>query len=441
MPVTPPSEYPMTNPRATASQILCQVIDDHQSLTRALAAIPNNHPQTGLIKELCFGVCRWFFRLDAILQQLMAKPLRAKDHDIRWLLLIGLYQILYLRVPDHAAVLETVEAARALRKLWATKLINAVLRNFLRNQQGLLIKVDQSLAQRTAHPAWLVTAIQQAWPNEAEAILTANNQYPPLMLRVNCQKISRENYLQQLVDAGVTATALTDTTAGIVLTQAQDITRLPGFNDGYFSVQDVSAQWAATLLELAPDQRVLDACAAPGGKTSHILETVSDLQQLVVIDKEATRLEKVRENVNRLGLAQAPIQYAAVDAAQTSSWWDGQLFDRILLDAPCSGTGVIRRHPDIKILRQPEDIAEQAAEQQKLLEALWPLLKPNGILLYATCSILPAENQQQISQFLQQHNDAKEYAIVDASAIPGWQILPSEQGGDGFYYARLVKKL
>lgn len=431
----------MHNPRATASQILCQVIDDHQSLTRALAAIPNNHPQTGLIKELCFGVCRWFFRLDAILQQLMEKPLRAKDHDIRWLLLIGLYQILYLRVPDHAAVLETVEAARALRKLWATKLINAVLRNFLRNQQGLLAKVDQSLAQHTAHPAWLVAAIQQAWPNKAEAILAANNQYPPLMLRVNCQKVSRENYLQQLSDTGITATALVDTTAGIVLTQAQDITRLPGFNDGYFSVQDVSAQWTATLLELAPGQRVLDACAAPGGKTSHILETVSDLQQLVVIDKEATRLEKVRENLNRLGLAQAAVQYAAVDAAQTSTWWDGQLFDRILLDAPCSGTGVIRRHPDIKILRQPEDIAEQATEQQKLLEALWPLLKPNGILLYATCSILPAENQQQISQFLQQHDDAKEYAIVDASTTPGWQILPSEQGGDGFYYARLVKKL
>lgn len=441
MPVTPLSEYPMTNPRATASQILCQVIDDHQSLTRALAAIPNNHPQTGLIKELCFGVCRWFFRLDAILQQLMEKPLRAKDHDIRWLLLIGLYQILYLRVPDHAAVLETVEAARALRKLWATKLTNAVLRNFLRNQQGLVAKVDHSLAQHTAHPAWLVAAIQQAWPNEAEAILTANNQYPPLMLRVNCQKISRENYLQQLANADVTATALADTTAGIVLTQAQDITRLPGFNDGYFSVQDVSAQWAAKLLELAPGQRVLDACAAPGGKTSHILETVKDLQQLVVIDKEATRLEKVRANLNRLGLAQAAVQYAAVDAAQTTSWWDGQLFDRVLLDAPCSGTGVIRRHPDIKILRQPEDIAEQTAEQQKLLEALWPLLKPNGILLYATCSILPAENQQQIGQFLQQHSDAKEYAIVETSTTPGWQILPSEQGGDGFYYARLVKKL
>lgn len=432
----------MNNPRYIATKILLQVITERRSLTTALLTAKLDNTQANLVKELCFGVCRWYFRLQALTARLLAKPLRDKDQDIQIALLIGLYQILYLRIPDHAAVVETVDVARALKKPWATKLMNGVLRSFLRQREALLALVDYTLPERYSHPKWLVDAIQAAWPSEAEAILQANNQHPPLCLRINRLKISRDDYLKTLARQDITAQPILDVPYGILLEKAREITELPGFNQGHFFVQDSSAQFAANLLQLAPKQRVLDACAAPGGKTTHILETEPQLSTLVAVDHDPQRLEKVRQNVQRLGLTTA-ITWITADASLPATWWDGQPFDRILLDAPCSGTGVIRRHPDIKLLRTPEDITSLAQQQQALLEALWPLLKPDGLLVYATCSIFPAENQQVVQAFLQRHPEAVEKEIVADWGIathPGRQILPGADNGDGFYYAVLGKK-
>lgn len=430
-----------TNPRATAVNILFQVIENQRSLTFSSDLDLKNTP-TSLIKELCFGVCRWYFRLTLLADALLGKPLKAKDQDIYLLILLGLYQLLYLRIPEHAAVLETVEAARNLRKPWATALINGVLRTFLRQREALLLRADNTLVGRYAHPQWMCDCIATAWPNHWEAILSANNQYPPLSLRINRLKTTREDYLKKLADADIPANEVPNTPWAIILQRPQEVTQLPGFHQGQFSVQDSAAQFAASLLMLEPKQRVLDACAAPGGKTTHILETEPELSELIAIDKEESRAKMIKDNVARL--CPTPVLKCVVaDATQTAHWWDGNCFDRILIDAPCSGTGVIRRHPDIKLLRHIEDIATLAQQQQALLEALWPTLKPGGILLYATCSIFPEENTQVIQAFLAMHTDAQEYEIEGTwgnAMHPGRQIITGQENYDGFYYARLVKK-
>jgi 16S rRNA (cytosine967-C5)-methyltransferase len=432
------------NPRVVATHALLQVIQDGRSLTAALAEKEMQHPQASFIKALCFGVCRWHFRLSLLADGLLEKPLRAKDQDIYLLVLQGIYQILYLRVPTHAAVRETVEAAKMLKKSWATGFVNGVLRAFLREQATYVAKADDTLVGRYAHPPWLTEAILAAWPAQATAILEANNQHPPLSLRVNTQKTTTEAYLHTLATAGIPAKCVADMPWAVILEDAQAVPSLPGFEAGLFSVQDLAAQHAAPLLQLAPGLRVLDACAAPGGKTTHILETEPRLAALVILDKDPTRMIRIKENIQRLQLAPAPLhlEYQAADAADTDSWWDGQPFDRILLDAPCSSTGVIRRHPDIKLLRQPEDITALAQQQKTLLHALWPLLKVGGILLYATCSIFPEENAEGIAAFLSTQSDAAEDPISGPwgiAAHPGRQILTGEQNQDGFYYARLVK--
>jgi 16S rRNA (cytosine967-C5)-methyltransferase len=432
-----------TNPRAIATKVLLQVIDEGRSLTSALANADLQHTQANLVKELCFGVCRWYDRLTMLANALLGKPPRAKDLDVYLLILVGLYQILYLRVPEHAAVTETVEATRVLKKPWAAKLINGVLRTFLRQKETLIAKADSSLVGRYAHPKWMIDIVLAAWPVEGEAVLSANNQHPPLCLRVNKLQTTQEAYLKRLRDAGIGAAAMTDAPWALVLDKPQDVSQLPGFAQGQFSVQDSAAQFAASLLLLAPGQRVLDACAAPGGKTTHILETEPNLGALVAIDKEAERVARIKDNVQRLKLA-SPVQYHVADARETNKWWDGEYFDRILLDAPCSGTGVIRRHPDIKLLREPEDIAQLGLQQQALLEALWALLKPGGILLYATCSIFPDENEVVIQQFLATHTDAEDQPISATWGVVrqyGRQILTGQENRDGFYYARLVKLL
>ncbi len=373
------------NPRSIAALILSQVIYDKRSLSFALASVLEKYPshrQTNLIKELCYGVLRWYFRLDALLKQLLPKPLKAKDHDIQMLLLIGLYQILYLRISDHAAVSETVEAARELKKVWATKLINGVLRNFLRQRETLINKIESISTAHYAHPQWFINATQESWPNDWQNILLANNEHPPLCLRVNALKINRTDYLKKLADANIEATPSHYTSQGIILKTPMPVENIPGFLQGEVSVQDNAAQLAADLLELAPEQRILDACAAPGGKTAHILEIQPALKELIAIDQDPQRLQKIKENLDRLNLSATLI---ADDASQPNRWWDNHLFDRILLDAPCSATGVIRRHPDIKILRQMSDISALAQQQLDLLTALWPLLKPKGILLYLFC--------------------------------------------------------
>lgn len=450
------------NSRAVAARVLEQVIVQGRSLSSALPAGMQKKLDTrdkALVQEICYGVLRWYFRLNVLLPQLLNKPIKPKEQDIRCLLLAGLYQLIYMQVPAHSAVSETVEAVAGLKKKWAKGLVNAVLREFQRNSEELLTQVDRQEEAVFAHPAWLIQRIKEAWPDHWVQVLHANNQRPPLSLRINARQLQRDAFLQQLARQEITALPLAFTTHGVVLEKPVDVKLLPGFDAGWFSVQDSAAQLAAQLLDARPAERILDACAAPGGKTCHILESQPALGEMVAVDIDEQRLSRIRENLNRLGLDATLI---VGDASQPQAWWDGELFDRILLDAPCSATGVIRRHPDIKLLRHPPDITALVETQKKILIALWPLLKPGGRLLYVTCSILPVENEGQIAAFLENHQDAGRVVLQAQSeqlktglrqseqfqTDPGqWghdvgvgrQILPDENKMDGFYYACLEK--
>lgn len=390
-----------------------------------------------LLQQLCYGVLRFYPRLLACSTQLLSKPLKDKDRDVLMLILLGAYQLQYTRIPDHAAVSATVNALQGLKKPWAKGLLNGVLRQWQRREDELLAALNPAAA--AAHPDWLFGKIQKRWPEQAEAIFTANNEQAPLCLRVNAQQTSREHYLQQLSDAGINAEATAFSSHGIRLQQACPVEELPGFADGLVSVQDEAAQLSAELLELAPGQRVLDSCCAPGGKTCHILESQAELADVVAMDIDPERLEKVQQNLDRLGL-QATLQSG--DASQPGQWWDGQLFDRILLDAPCSATGVIRRNPDIKIHRQADDIKALSKLQLAILRAQWAILKPGGILVYATCSVLPEENEKVVEAFCEEKAEA-EHCLIDADwgieRPYGRQLFPNIDGHDGFYYAKLRK--
>lgn len=436
------------NSRVVAAKILLRVIYQGESLTDALqhASVHVLSPRDqAWVRNVCFGSIRWHGRLGAVLRELLAKPLKKADKDVECLLRIGLYQLIYQRTPDHAAVNETVTAAKKLKKAWAGRLINAVLRGFLREQAAILQAIDEIETARYSFPPWLSERLKQAWPTQWQAIMQASNTQAPMVLRVNQRQFSRADYLAELQKAGLAATTAEYTEAGIVLEQAVPVFELPGFAAGAVSVQDGAAQLAAQLLPCEPGQRVLDACSAPGGKTCHLLERYNDLE-LIALDSSERRLEQVAENLQRLQLS---AEIVVGDAADPDSWWDGQPFDRILLDAPCSATGVIRRHPDIKILRKGRDIAELQKEQQAILHAGWHMLKPGGLLLYATCSILPEENEQQIKRFLQQTATAEQQTLAVftsednqssvSSALVGQQILPGAAGMDGFYYALLRK--
>ena len=393
----------------------------------------------GFTQDLAFGTARWQPRLSALAAKLLQKPFKAADADVEALLLVGLYQLLYTRVPAHAAIGETVGCADKLKKPWAKGLLNAVLRNAQRESEALLAELEHDPVVRTAHPRWLQKSLKAFWPEQWEAICAANNAHPPMILRVNRRHHRRDAYLQLLVDAGVEATPCVFSQDGIVLAEACDVRNLPGFAEGWISVQDEAAQLAADLLDLAPGQRVLDACCAPGGKTCHILEVEPTLAGVVAVDLEAKRLVRVRENLERLGLS---AELIAADGRDTATWWDGKPFQRILLDAPCSATGVIRRHPDIKLTRQPDDIAALAALQGELLDAMWPTLDVGGILLYATCSTLPTENTEVIEAFLARTPGARELDIAGDFGLKqphGRQLLAQEGGHDGFYYAKLIK--
>jgi 16S rRNA (cytosine967-C5)-methyltransferase len=367
---------------------------------------------------------------------LITKPI--KDLEIKALALVGIYQLCYMRVKPYAAVSETVLATR--KKPWAKGLINALLRNFQREQEHLEQKANAANWVATSHPHWLVQKIEQDWPEHAQNILFENNQQPPMSLRVNLSRLSTEQYLQQLSTQAIKAVAVDGCPSAIILEKPVAVELLPGFMDGLVSVQDVAAQLAANLLDVQPGQRVLDVCAAPGGKAAHILEHQPQLKELVAVDIDSTRLLRVNDTLQRLKLTATLI---AGDAQAPQDWWDGQLFERILLDAPCSALGVIRRHPDIKLLRRADDIEVLQALQQNILHAIWPLLGPGGLLVYATCSILKQENEQQIAAFLATHADAKEVIIEDAdwgiATIHGRQIITGTSAMDGFYYARLVK--
>jgi 16S rRNA (cytosine967-C5)-methyltransferase len=428
------------NTRLLAVRTLTQVVQQQGSLANLLpAAIKQlSHAQDqSLLQALCFGVCRYYHCLQYIAQQYLTKPLKPKDTDVWVSILLGVYQLLYLRIPDRAAVYETVKLAKLIKKPWANKLINAVLRNLQR--QPITVPEENNIAYYS-HPAWLIHLLQRHYPEHWQQILLANNQHPPLTLRVNPQYLSRDDYLQLLSKHHINADACEHSAHGIILQQAHPVDSLPGFAQGGFSVQDQAAQLAAGLLNLQPHQRVLDACCAPGGKTTHILETQPALASLYAIDQDPQRLHKVTENLQRLHLQHTvDLQVLAADVGQLDQWWDGEKFERILLDTPCSATGVIRRHPDIKLLRQAQDIPQLAKHQLQLLNTLWQCLAPNGLLLYATCSLLPEENQQVIQQFLTQHTQAEVVPLQVNWGINteyGWQILPSAQS-DGFFYCLL----
>ena len=428
-----------TNPRAVAARIIAQVMVDGRSLSRALEAIPPAAmDDRALIQEMCYGTLREYHRLTLMVAKLLKKPLKEKDGDVQALLLLGLYQLMSMRVPDHAAVSETVAATAVLKKTWARAMVNGVLRNFQRQADSLLALAQDSDEGHWSHPQWLIDALRQAWPTQWQALLEANNQRPPMTLRVNTSMSSAEDYLTELCKVGIDAQCSPVTPSAILLTQAQDVTLLPGFAEGRVSVQDEAAQQAAYLMLLETGQRVLDVCAAPGGKTGHMLE-LADVE-MVAVDVEADRLQRVKENLQRLGKS---AQCIAGDASQPDAWWDGKPFDRILLDAPCSATGVIRRHPDIKLLRQPTDINNLVVLQAQILDAIWPLLEPGGMLLYATCSVLPQENAEQVSAFLARQPEAQ-HKVLDVAwgqAVKfGRQVLTGTAGMDGFYYACLEKK-
>ncbi len=429
------------NPRLAAAKALAAVLNGKASLNSSLPTQLDKveDRDRGFTQDLAFGTARWQPRLSALAAKLLQKPFKAADTDVEALLLVGLYQLLYTRVPAHAAIGETVGCADKLKKPWAKALLNAVLRRAQRESEALLVELEHDPVVRTAHPRWLQKSLKAFWPEQWEAICAANNAHPPMILRVNRRHHSRDAYLQLLTGVGINATPCVYSVDGIVLEEATDVRSLPGFAEGWISVQDEAAQLAADLLDLAPGQRVLDACCAPGGKTCHILEVEKDLAGVVAVDLETKRLVRVRENLARLGLS---AELIAADGRDTATWWDGKPFQRILLDAPCSATGVIRRHPDIKLTRQPDDIAALAVLQGELLDAMWPTLEVGGILLYATCSTLPTENTEVIEAFLARTSGARELDLATTAGIKqphGRQLLAQEGGHDGFYYAKLIK--
>lgn len=410
------------NTQANAAKVVDKVIFQKKSLDNTLI-------DQALLQELSYGTIRWYYRLVAITKLLFHNTIKETDPLVYALILVGIYQLLYLRTPHYAVLNETVQATRMLQKPWATALVNAILRNFIRKQAKILDQIKNNDIAQYAHPAWLIKLLQKSWPQSWQEILSMNNEHPPMHLRVNLQQISRDDYLKNLETLAIKAKIVPDLIAAITLEKPCNALSLPAFQNGFVSIQDLAAQYAASLLDLKPGLRVLDACAAPGGKTAHILETEPELQQLVAVDAVNTRLDMVKANLKRLQLSAECI---CGDATKPQHWWDGKKFDRILLDAPCSGTGVIRRHPDIKILRQPQDIANNATYQLDLLKALWPLLVNNGLLVYATCSVLPEENFLVVKNFLLQYNNAK--------IIHDWQLFPTHNGNDGFYYAVIKKQ-
>jgi 16S rRNA (cytosine967-C5)-methyltransferase len=432
------------SPRQVARDVLDAVLVRGRSLSSAtdrIRVVLSEPRERAFAMELAYGVLRWRFRLDAVLAQLMKKPVRSKDYELQLVLMIALYELTELSAPDYAVIDEAVRQTKQTGRQWAAGLVNAVLRAFSRHPERYLTAIEADTAAWHSHPPWLLANLQHDWPHDCRQILEANNQRPPMWLRVNSSRCSVEDYLQQLTDSGIGAVPHEYAPHALRLDRAVDVGELPGFAEGWVSVQDAAAQFAAPLLDLSAEQRVLDLCAAPGGKTCHILELQPALAEVVAVELEAQRMQRVEANLQRLGL-QARLLVA--DAADADGWWDGHGFDRILVDAPCSATGVIRRHPDIKSLRQAGDLAQLIEVQARILRQAWRLLKPGGVMLYVTCSVLRQENELQIAALLSEYGDAEEVPI-DANwghaCRHGRQLLPGETGADGFYYARLKKRV
>ncbi len=419
--------------RAGAAQVLAAIADG-RSLD---AALERTRPRVedadrALLQELAYGGVRFRLRFEPLLRARLRRPFKPRDRDLEALLLVALYELAMMRTPSHAAVNGAVEAAGALGKGWARGLINGLLRGVLRDPDALVAPADP----RAAHgwPGWLAEELARDWPQEWPDIAASGTARPPMTVRVNLARVTRDAYIERLRDAGIEART-GQAPAALTLESPVAVERLPGFGDGLVSVQDEAAQWASLLLAVPEGARVLDACAAPGGKTGHLAEILPAPRHIVAVESDPDRAERLRGGLARLS---ADAEVVAADATDTAAWWDGRSFDRILLDAPCSGTGVIRRHPDIKLLRREKDIDALVQTQARLLDALWPLLAPGGMLLYATCSILRRENARQVEAFLERHDDAAAIPVNPPAGRrdgAGWQLLPGESGMDGFFYA------
>jgi 16S rRNA (cytosine967-C5)-methyltransferase len=427
------------NPRALAAQALSRIAHDGVSLRVCFATFStklSDARDRALLSALLHAGARWWLRFDAALQGLLERPLHEREPQVQALLLLGLVQLEILGLPEYAAVAATVEATRALGKPKFANLVNAILRRWLRERDARNAALDADAATRSAHPRWLIQAIATDWPDQADTILAANNAQAPLWLRVNRRRATRADLAARFAAEGIATEVPVALPQALIIAQSLDVTRLPGYAEGLFSVQDGAAQFAAELLDARTGMRVLDACAAPGGKAAHILENAD--VDLVALDRDPQRLPRMQENLARLGL-RADVR--AGDAGEPAAWWDGRHFQRILLDAPCSATGIIRRQPDVKLHRRATDIGVLAAQQARLLDALWPMLAPGGRLVYATCSLLAAENSAAMAGFLKRHAEAKMQPVAlgwHASGA-GAQNLPGEGGMDGFFYAIVDK--
>ena len=424
------------NLRSMAAQAVEQVVEKGQSLSNVLPAMQQkvSDKDKALLQELCFGVLRTLSQLEWIIKQLMERPMTGKQRTVHYLVMVGLYQLLYTRIPPHAALAETVEGAVVIKRPQLKGLINGVLRQFQRRQEELLTEFAHS-ELRFLHPSWLVKRIKSAYPQQWEAILEANNQRPPMWLRVNRNHHNRDTWLSLLNEAGLTGFPHPEYPDAMRLETPVSVLALPGFEQGWVTVQDASAQGCMSYLQPQNGEQILDLCCAPGGKTTHILEVAPEAN-VTAVDVDEKRLSRVYDNLKRLGM-KATIKQG--DGRYPQQWCGKKKFDRILLDAPCSATGVIRRHPDIKWLRRDRDIKELAQLQSEILDAIWPHLRPGGTLVYATCSVLPEENSQQIAAFLKRTPDATLHD-TGTPEHPGLQNLPGAEEGDGFFYAKLIKK-
>ena len=437
----------MSIARQAALKALKQVFSG-QSLSavqRGTIDIIEDRRDRGLANEIINGVLRWRWQLEFFVSCLLAKPLKQKDSDVQLLLLMALYELKECRAPDYAIINDAVELIRApggkgAGKKWAAGMVNAVLRRFTREKEELIASIKDTQV-RYSHPRWILEKIKTDWPENWTQILDANNQRPAFWLRVNQMQYSTEQYQKLLADKDIEShfSALTD--HALKLSRGLDVRLLPGFADGAVSIQDVGAQLTAELLNVAENAQVLDLCAAPGGKTCHLLEHYNDIDKVFAVELEEQRMRRVSENLQRLKL-ESRAELIVADAREYKQWWSGDQFDRILIDAPCSASGVIRRHPDIKTLRRESDITPLAKLQAEILASAWQMLAPGGELLYVTCSVFKDENQNQIHGFLSRNNDAAEIKI-EASwgkrCEHGHQLLPGEQDADGFYYCRLKK--
>lgn len=431
--------------RRLAFQWIVSVVNDGRSVNDILSRTATSDgvgaKDISFAKQILFGSLRYFHQIKAILDQLIEKPLKQKDQDVWVILIMGIYQLRYMSVPDHAAISETVELTKRIKKPWASGLINACLRNYLRQVAEIEKKLSKAKTYQTSHPNWIIRQLESDWPEQAEAILTANNQRAPMTIRVNTLKVTREDYLAQLQQLAMSAKAHPLAIDGVVLETPCDVFKLPGFETGYVTVQDAAAQLVVDWLDLKPEQRVLDGCAAPGGKTTHILQRQPSTL-LVSVEMSETRIARVEQTLTRLGMQ---CELKCSDILEQANWWDGELFDRILIDVPCSASGVIRRNPDIKIHRKKTDIAQLVELQSQILRTAWQMLKPGGRLVYATCSVFKMENQTQIENFLLD-TDARVVelpeSVIQKMKSPsrlGLQIFPGDFQMDGFYLCSLEK--